>query len=60
MLLSLSDARIEIRQDPSRLRPSDVPRLLGDCSKFKKDIGWQPKIPFEATLNDMLGYWRQR
>jgi GDP-4-dehydro-6-deoxy-D-mannose reductase len=59
MLLSSSDAKIEIKQDPRRLRPSDVPRLLGDCSKFKKDTGWQPKIPFETTLNDMLAYWRQ-
>jgi GDP-4-dehydro-6-deoxy-D-mannose reductase len=58
-LLALSDAKIEIKQDPSRLRPSDVPRLLGDCSKFKKDTGWQPTIPFETTLNDMLAYWRQ-
>jgi GDP-4-dehydro-6-deoxy-D-mannose reductase len=59
MLLSLSDAKIEIKQDPSRLRPSDVPRLLGDCSKFKKDTGWKPTIPFETTLNDMLAYWRR-
>ena len=58
-LLALSEAKIEVKQDPSRLRPSDVPRLLGDCSKFKKDTGWQPTIPFETTLNDMLAYWRQ-
>jgi len=60
MLLSLSDAKIEVKQDPSRLRPSDVPRLLGDCSKFKKDTDWRPEIPFETTLRDMLAYWRQR
>jgi GDP-4-dehydro-6-deoxy-D-mannose reductase len=59
-LLSLSEVKIEVKQDPGRLRPSDVPRLLGDCSKFKKDTGWQPTIPFETTLNDMLAYWRQR
>jgi GDP-4-dehydro-6-deoxy-D-mannose reductase len=59
-LLSLSDAQIEIKQDPGRLRPSDVPRLLGDCSRFKKDTGWAPKIPFETTLKDILDYWRQR
>jgi len=58
-LLALSDVKIEVKQDPSRLRPSDVPRLLGDCSKFKKETGWQPTIPFETTLNDMLAYWRE-
>ena len=59
-LLSMSDAKIEIKQDPNPLRPSEVPRLLGDCSKFKKDTGWKPTIPFDTTLKDMLDYWRER
>jgi GDP-4-dehydro-6-deoxy-D-mannose reductase len=59
-LLSLSAVRIEVKTDPSRLRPSDVPRLLGDCTKFKRDTGWKPEIPFEKTLQDMLDYWRDR
>ena len=60
MLLALSEPKIEVKQDPNRLRPSDVPRLLGDCSRFKKDTGWEPRIPFETTLRDILEYWRQR
>lgn len=60
MLLSMTDAKIEIKQDPNRLRPSDVPRLLGDCSKFRKDTGWKPEIPFETTLRDTLDFWRKR
>jgi GDP-4-dehydro-6-deoxy-D-mannose reductase len=59
-LLALTDAKIEVKQDPARLRPSDVPRLRGDCSKFRRDTGWAPRIPFEKTLEDMLDYWRLR
>ena len=59
-LLSLSKADIEVRQDSTRLRPSDVPILVGDHSKFTKATGWQPKIPFEKTLSDMLEFWRAR
>ncbi len=59
-LLSLTAAKIEVKQDPARLRPSDVPVLLGDNSKFVKATGWQPTIPFEQTLRDMLEYWRAR
>ena len=60
LLLSLSKVKnIEIRQDPERMRPSDVPVLLGDCSKFKKETGWKPEIPFNKTLEDTLNYWRQ-
>ena len=58
-LLSLSKAKITVEEDPARLRPSDVPILLGDNSKFVKATGWQPTIPFEQTLKDMLEYWRQ-
>lgn len=60
LLLSMTKAKIEVRQDPARLRPSDVPILLGDASKFTRATGWKPTIPFEQTLADMLAYWRER
>jgi GDP-4-dehydro-6-deoxy-D-mannose reductase len=60
MLLELSDAKIEIKQDTKRMRPSDVQVLLGDCSKFKKKTGWKPTIPYEKTLEDTLDFWRER
>ncbi len=59
-LLSLSRAKVKVEQDPSRLRPSDVPVLIGDYSKFKERTGWEPRIPFEKTLEDLLNYWRER
>jgi GDP-4-dehydro-6-deoxy-D-mannose reductase len=59
-LLGLSKTKIEVRQDPTRMRPSDVPILLGDHSKFTKATGWEPRTPFEQTLSDMLDYWRAR
>ena len=60
MLLSMSHKKIEIRQDPARMRPSDVEILLGDYSKFHRKTGWKPEIPFETTLSDVLNYWRQK
>jgi GDP-4-dehydro-6-deoxy-D-mannose reductase len=58
ILLSKSNVKIEIKTDPARLRPSDVPLLLGDYSKINKLTGWKPEIPFEKTLEDLLNYWR--
>ncbi len=43
-----------IRQDPSKMRPSDVPLLVGDCSKAKAKFGYSPTIPFEKTVGDMI------
>lgn len=60
LLLSMTDVEIEIRKDESRLRPSDVPVLRGDCSRFRRDTGWKPVIPFEETLRDIVEYWRKR
>ena len=60
MLLNMSSVKIEVREDPARLRPSDVPILLGDHSKFTSATGWEPTIPFEKTLRDILEYWRER
>jgi GDP-4-dehydro-6-deoxy-D-mannose reductase len=61
MLLSLSTRReIRVETDPQRLRPSDVPVLIGDSSKFRALTGWQPTIPFEQTVRDSLEYWRSR
>ncbi len=60
ILLSLTDVPVKIKQDPARMRPSDVPVLLGDCTKMKKLTGWKPEIPFEKTLEDLLNYWRGR
>ncbi|HEX9014522.1 MAG TPA: GDP-mannose 4,6-dehydratase [Chloroflexota bacterium] len=59
-LVSLSKARIDIRQDPARMRPSDVKILWSDPTKFQDATGWRPQIPFEKTLEDTLDYWRKR
>lgn len=60
ILLSLSKKKIEIKEDPKRLRPSDVMVLIGDSTKFRKQTGWKPKISFPETMKDLLNYWRQR
>ena len=59
-LLGLTHVEVEVRQDPARMRPSDVQLLAGDCSRFQGLTGWEPTIPFEVTLKDVLAYWRQR
>jgi len=59
LLLTMTRKKIEVREDPARLRPSDVPVLLGDHSKFTDRTGWKPSIPFEQTLKDMLEFWRR-
>ena len=59
-LLAMTEEKIKVQVEPYLLRPSDVTLQIPDCSKFKKATGWEPVIPFEATLRDLLDYWRGR
>lgn len=58
ILLSFSQKKFEIKVDPLLLRPSDVTLQIPCIDKFRNETGWQPKIPLEKTLQDMLDYWR--
>jgi len=40
--------------DKSRLRPTDLPVLIGDASKAKEKLGWDVKIPLNRTLLEMI------
>ena len=59
-LIALSGVEVEVREDPARMRPSDVEILIGDASKFKADTGWDIEIPFDKTLKDTFDYWVDR
>lgn len=52
--------KIKVEIDPERLRPIDADLQVPDCRKFKAHTGWEPQIPFEKTMHDLLDYWRER
>lgn len=58
-LLALARVRIELRQDPARMRASDTPRIDVDASLARELVGWRTEIPWRDTLTDVLDYWRQ-
>jgi GDP-4-dehydro-6-deoxy-D-mannose reductase len=60
LLLAGSSARVELRVDQERLRPADVPAQVGDPSLLRAATGWEPRIPLEETLADLLADWRAR
>jgi GDPmannose 4,6-dehydratase len=51
---------IKVEIDPERLRPIDADLQVPNCEKFKKHTGWEPVIPFEKTMDDLLEYWRNK
>ena len=57
-LLSLSERRIEVRQERKRLRPSEIPVAVGSAAKLKAETDWAPAMPWEEVLRQTLDYWR--
>ncbi len=58
--LAHSRIPLTVECDPSLLRPLDASVCTCDFSKLNKRTGWEPKIPLEQTLSDVLEYWRNK
>lgn len=43
-----------VRQDPAFMRPAEVDLLIGDPSKAKEKLGWQPKVDFQELVSMMV------
>ena len=58
IILSFSKKKIEVVENvPQKLRKVDEDTIIGDGSKIKTELGWEPTIPIEATLKEMYNYW---
>lgn len=58
--LSLSTAKIVVKKDPRRFRKNELPYLVGDASRLRRETGWKPKILLERSLSGILNEWRKR
>lgn len=59
-LLKAAGRQAEVKQDPTKMRPSDTPLLYGSHDKITAHTGWQPEISIETTLADVIADWRSR
>jgi len=57
-LLSFTPVPITVETDPTRMRPSDVPRVICDYHRLRETTGWKPTLSFQQSLRDVLDYWR--
>jgi GDP-4-dehydro-6-deoxy-D-mannose reductase len=57
-LTAQARVRVTVRVDPHRFRPNDVPVLIGDSSRLRRELGWAPTISLSRALDDLLAYWR--
>jgi len=50
----LNTGKLIVAVDPRYFRPTEVENLLGDSTKAKEKLGWEPKITFDALINEMM------
>jgi GDP-4-dehydro-6-deoxy-D-mannose reductase len=60
MLRSMARVPIATAYDPALARPADIPRIVGDPTRLHQATGWEPLIPLEQSLRDILDDWRHR
>jgi GDP-4-dehydro-6-deoxy-D-mannose reductase len=58
-LIAQATVEIIVRPDPTRMRPSDTPVVIGDASRLREATGWEPMYSMEQSLHDTLATWRQ-
>lgn len=58
LLLSLTSARIELRQQPKLMRAAEIGEIRGNADKLRRETGWAPHLSLQQTLKDTLNFWR--
>jgi GDPmannose 4,6-dehydratase len=54
--VGLGDWKNYVRHDPKFLRPAEVDLLIGDPSKAKEKLGWQPEVGFDELVDMMVAH----
>jgi GDP-4-dehydro-6-deoxy-D-mannose reductase len=59
-LVQIARVPVEIRDDPARMRPADVPLSVGDAAKMRAATGWAPRITLATALRAVYDDARER
>jgi GDP-4-dehydro-6-deoxy-D-mannose reductase len=52
-LIAIAGVPVEVREDPQRMRPLDVPLFVGSAEKLRARTGWAPAIPLARSLREI-------
>lgn len=60
LMIDIAEVEVKTEIDSRRYRPIDVYCIKGSNSKIKNGIGWEPQIPIEKTIHDLLVFWEKQ
>jgi GDP-4-dehydro-6-deoxy-D-mannose reductase len=60
VMVHASTLPVEVEVDPTRFRPAEIPRVVGDAAALRRSFGWIPKRSVDELVAELLTYWRAR
>jgi GDP-4-dehydro-6-deoxy-D-mannose reductase len=57
-LIAHARVTVQVRVDPTKFHPNDLPLLVGDPTRIRSELGWSVSIPLDDTIDEVLDYWR--
>ena len=54
--VGIDDWRRYVRQDPKFFRPAEVDLLIGDATKARSELGWEPEVDFPTLVKMMVAH----
>lgn len=59
-MCEILQTEISMEVDPALIRPNENHKIIGSNQKIHTELGWQPAIPIEKSLSDIIGFWQER
>jgi GDP-4-dehydro-6-deoxy-D-mannose reductase len=59
-MMRASTRPFEVKIDSARVRPVEIPRMVGDATALRRHFGWAPKRSVNELLAGLMSYWRTR
>lgn len=59
-MMQYLELSLTITADSNLIRPDDIKIVIGSNKKIFEEVGWQPEIPLEKSLADIIDYWMQK
>jgi GDP-4-dehydro-6-deoxy-D-mannose reductase len=60
LLSAMKGIDVDVHQEQAQIRPIDNPCIIGSSEKIRRELGWNPTVPFEQSLGSVYEYWDRR
>ena len=59
-MMNILDLDVPIIEDKALIRPSENKVIIGSYKKIQRELGWEPLIPIQDSLKDIIHYWSSK